>query len=158
MQGLRSKAAALAITALMASLPTDEGERFKPYVDIAGIKTVCYGHTGKDIENRLYTKQECEEILRKDIIRHMKVVESCTKREIPASMLVAFTSFDFNTGGFCVSRARREFDAGRNKESCNALAYGPTGKPAWSYVNGNTFVNGLFQRRLRERSKCLENA
>lgn len=157
MQGLRSKAAAAAITALMISLPEDEGKRFMPYIDIAGVKTVCYGHTGNDIENRAYTKQECDAILEKDIRKHMKVVESCTTKEIPRSMLVAFTSFDFNTGGFCISRARREFEAGKLLGSCNALAHNPTGKPAWSYVNGNQYVDGLYKRRLREKRKCEED-
>ncbi|HEK2654706.1 TPA: lysozyme, partial [Proteus mirabilis] len=26
-----------------------EGVRYEPYRDVAGILTVCYGHTGKDI-------------------------------------------------------------------------------------------------------------
>ncbi len=158
MAGLRSKAAAGAIVALMAVLPLDEGVRYSPYIDIAGVKTVCYGHTEKDIENRSYSKGECEAFLKKDIERHMARIESCTSREIPEKMLVAFTSFDFNTGGWCGSRSNREFNAGNLKESCNALAHAPSGKPVWSYVNGTTFVNGLYQRRLRERKVCYEGA
>lgn len=160
MQGLRSKAAAGAIAALLVILPTDEGgvtdKGSKPYIDIAGVKTVCYGHVSKKIEDRWYSKQECEELLKTDIIRHMKQVESCTTRDIPRRMLIGFTSFDFNTGGFCSSRAKREFNKGNDVEACNAMAYNPSGKPAWSFINGTKFVEGLFQRRLRERKVCLD--
>lgn len=154
MAGLRSKAAAAAIVGLMAVLPADEGVRYKPYIDIAGVKTVCYGHTGKDIENRSYSQAECDDFLRKDIERHMKRVENCTTREIPEKMLIGFVGFDFNTGGWCGSRSNREFNAGNYAESCNALAHAPSGKPVWSYVNGTVFVDGLYKRRLRERKVC----
>ena len=161
MQGLKSKASAAVITALLASLPADEGgvsKGFsKPYVDIAGVKTVCYGHTGKGIENRLYTEAECNVLLTKDIERHLAVVNRCLKREIPTSMLVGFVSFDFNTGGFCSSRAMREANAGKLYEACHALAYNPSGLPAWSYINKTIYVEGLFQRRLRERKVCLQD-
>lgn len=160
MQGLRSKAAAGAIGALLLLLPPDEGgvgpNGSKPYIDIAGVRTVCYGHVSPKIENRWYSVQECENLLKLDIVRHMKQVESCTTRDIPKNMLIAFTSFDFNTGGFCSSRAKREFNKGQDKEACNAMAYNPSGKPAWSFVNGTTYVDGLFKRRLRERAKCLD--
>lgn len=161
MQGLKSKASAAVVTALLASLPADEGGVkngiSKPYVDIAGVKTVCYGHTGKDIENRVYTEAECNALLAKDIEKHLKTVNGCLSREVPPSMLVGFVSFDFNTGGFCSSRAKREANSGRFYEACNALAYNPSGLPAWSYVNKTVYVDGLFQRRLRERKVCLND-
>ena len=161
MQGLKSKASAAVITALLASLPTDEGGVrngiSKPYIDIAGVKTVCYGYTGKDIENRIYTEAECNIMLKRDIEKHYGRVSQCLNKEVSHSMLIAFTSFDFNTGGFCSSRALREAKLGRNYEACNALAYNPSGFPAWSYVNKTTYVDGLFQRRLRERKVCLKD-
>lgn len=157
--GLRSKAAASALVALLAMLPTEEGGVkngiSKPYYDIAGVLTVCYGHTGRDIEMRNYTEAECNVLLEKDITKHMKRVESCAKHEIPKSMLVSFTSFDFNTGGWCSSRSMREFNLGNYKESCRALSTNPSGKPAWSYIkNGTVFVPGLYSRRLRETKVC----
>lgn len=161
MQGLKSKALAAVVTALMVTLPVDEGgvqgAFSKPYTDIAGVRTVCYGHTGKDIEERVYSKAECEQILAKDIEKHLNRVSSCLQREVPTSMLIGFTSFDFNTGGFCSSRALREANKGAFRESCNAMAHGPTGKPAWSYVNGTRFVPGLYSRRLREVKVCYND-
>lgn len=161
MQGLKSKAATAVVAALLVSLPADEGGVnggfSKPYIDMAGVKTVCYGHTGKDIENRVYTKAECEAILVKDIEKHLANVNRCLQREVPTSMLIGFTSFDFNTGGFCISRAMREAKAGNYREACNAMAHNPSGRPAWSYVNGDRFVPGLYNRRLREVKECVKN-
>lgn len=161
MTGLKSKAATAVVAALLVTLPADEGGVHngfsKPYTDIAGVKTVCYGHTGKDIENRVYTKAECEAILAKDIEKHLAQVTKCLNKEIPTSMLIGFTSFDFNTGGFCISRALREAKANNYREACNAMAHNPSGRPAWSYVNGDKFVQGLYNRRLRERKECLRD-
>lgn len=156
MSGLKSKAATAALAALMISLPADEGRgMYKPYYDIAGVKTVCYGHTGSDIENRLYSERECLDFLYADTVRHMKRVEGCSKREIPYGPLIGFTSFDFNTGSWCVSRSNREWNSGNDKEACRAMAYSPAGKPAWSYINGNLYVDGLHKRRIREMDVCL---
>lgn len=160
MAGLKSKAFTAVIGALLVSLPVDEGGVSggfsKPYVDIAGVKTVCYGHTRSKIEDRLYSKAECEQLLVKDIERHLNNVNRCLGREAPVSVLTGFTSFDFNTGGFCDSRALREAKQGNWYEACNAMAYNPSGRPAWSYIKqGTVFVPGLHKRRLREREECL---
>lgn len=155
-----SKVAAAALAVLMVTLPQDEGGVkngvSKPYYDIGGVLTVCYGHTGRDIDPRkLYNQEECNEFLRKDTLRHMERVQSCLQREPTVGQLIAFTSHDFNTGGWCGSRSNREFNAGNDKESCVALNTSPNGSPAWSYVNGK-FVKGLYDRRTRERKKCEE--
>lgn len=45
-----------------------EGLKFNPYRDAGGILSVCYGHTGNDIErNRTYTKAECDKWLDEDL-------------------------------------------------------------------------------------------
>ena len=157
MRNLKSKAALAALAALLLSLPADEGKRNYPYKDIAGILTVCYGHTGRDIEMRKYSDQECLDILQKDTEKHMLIVQGCSKREIPAGPLAAFTSFNFNTGGWCNSRSNREWNAGNSREACRAMAYSPNGNPAWSYINGNKFVKGLHDRRIREMNECLKD-
>lgn len=158
MRNLKSKAAIAALATLMLTLPADEGKRNFPYKDIAGVLTVCYGHTGNDIEMRQYTDQECLDILKTDTERHILRVQGCSKREIPANALAAFTSFDFNTGGWCTSRSNREWNAGNIKEACRAMAYSPSGTPAWSYVNGNRYVKGLHDRRIREMELCLKDS
>ena len=157
MQNLKSKAAIAAVATLLITLPEDEGVRYTPYKDIAGVTTVCYGHTGNDIVwGRKYTEQECLDFLKKDIERHMNRVLSCSKRDMNSNQLIGFTSFDFNTGSWCSSRSNREWNKGNVYEACNALAFSPSGSPSWSYINGTTFVPGLFERRKRERNVCLK--
>lgn len=156
MQNLKSKTAIAALAALLVTLPKDEGVRHTPYYDIAGVLTVCYGHTGNDIvKGKRYTDDECLDFLKTDTERHMKRVLSCSKTEPTSHQLAAFTSFDFNTGGWCGSRSNREFNLGNYDESCRAMAYAPSGKPVWSYINNGTkFVPGLHQRRIREMDMC----
>lgn len=154
MAGSIRNATGAALAALLITLPADEGVRYPPYRDLAGVLTVCYGHTGKDIEMRTYTEAECLELLKKDTEIHMNIVQKCSKRPLPAHKLVAYTSFNFNTGGWCTSRSNREWNAGNDAESCRAMAYAPNGSPAWSYVNGNQFVKGLHARRIREMEIC----
>ena len=155
MAGLREKATAgaAALVLLMASLPDDEGIRYTPYKDVGGVLTVCYGHTGSDIVMKTYTKQECLDLLEKDTKRHMARVQSCMTRVPTAYQLAGFTSMDFNTGGWCGSRSNREFNAGNDKESCRAMAYGPTGQKVWGYVNG-VFWDSIHKRRIREMNQC----
>ncbi|EEG86162.1 putative Lysozyme [Proteus penneri ATCC 35198] len=56
------------------------GVRYEPYRDVAGILTVCYGHTGNDIiQSKTYTQQECDELLQKDFIRTQQQVDVLVK-------------------------------------------------------------------------------
>lgn len=155
MQNLKSKTAISALAVLLITLPKDEGVKYTPYVDIAGVLTVCYGHTGRDvIKGKKYTPEECLGFLKDDTERHMARVLSCSSTEPTPNQLIGFTSFDFNTGGWCGSRSNREFNKGNFSEACRAMAYSPSGKPAWSYINGSTYVDGLHKRRIREMNMC----
>ena len=156
MAGLREKAtvAASAMMLLLVSLPDDEGVRYTPYRDVGGVLTVCYGHTGPDIVMKKYSKQECLDLLEKDTARHMKRVQSCMTRVPTAYQLAGFTSMDFNTGQWCGSRSMREFNLGNDKDSCVAMAYGPSGQKVWGYVNG-VFWESIHKRRIREMNQCL---
>lgn len=45
-----------------------EGVRHTPYRDVAGVLTVCYGHTGRDIiPGKVHTEAECRKLLRQDL-------------------------------------------------------------------------------------------
>lgn len=157
MSGLREKivVATAALTLLMGTLPDDEGIRTTPYKDVGGVLTVCYGHTGSDIVMKTYTKQECLDLLKKDTERHIARVQSCMTRVPTAYQLAGFSSMDFNTGQWCGSRSMREFNAGNDKESCRALAFGPLGQKVWGYVNG-VFWDSIHKRRIREMNQCLK--
>lgn len=157
-----SKLTGAAIAALLVSLPADEGIPMKngmakPYFDQAGLPTVCYGHMDRKLDmTRLYSMDECKAFLAADLTKHMTRVQSCMKREPKTSQLIAFTSMDFNTGGWCGSRSMREFNLGNDQESCRALSTSDDGTPAWSYIKGK-FSNGLQLRRKREEAVCVRD-
>lgn len=53
-------AAGGAISAALVLIPAYEGVEYRPYRDVAGVLTVCYGHTGSDIQaGKIYTADEC---------------------------------------------------------------------------------------------------
>ncbi|MEM8381718.1 glycoside hydrolase family protein, partial [Morganella morganii] len=60
--------AAGAIAGALVLIPAYEGVEYKPYRDVAGVLTVCYGHTGSDIQpGKLYTDAECKALLHDDL-------------------------------------------------------------------------------------------
>lgn len=142
---------------LVASAVQWEGVEYTAYTDIANVVTVCSGYTGKDIKlNKTYTKEECDVLTRKELNVHGEAILKCVSRPLKEHEYNAFTLFAYNVGsaGACGSRAIRLFNNGDTKGACNALAYGPDGRPAWSYVNGK-YIQGLHNRRLYERFMCL---
>lgn len=69
-----------AVTIALTLISYLEGIKYKSYYDIAGVLTVCYGHTGNDIiQNRLYTQQECDALLQKDFIKIQRQVDALVK-------------------------------------------------------------------------------
>ena len=134
-----------------------EGTRYTPYEDMVGVLTVCHGYTGKDIVvNKRYTPQECENLLNKELYKHGRGLLECITVPLKRHQFDGIMLFGYNIGvdGACSSRAVRLINQGRYDEGCEAISHGPTGKPAWSYVNGNVFVQGLYNRRLYETKLC----
>jgi lysozyme len=147
----------IASATLVASTVRWEGVEYTAYTDIANVVTVCSGYTGKDIIlDKKYSKEECDVLTRQELVKHGEGVLACIKIPMKEHQYNAFTLFAYNVGvaGACNSRAMRLFNTGQIKEACNAIAYGPDGKPAWSYVNGK-YIQGLHNRRLYERFMCL---
>ena len=143
--------------ALLAGAMLWEGRVNTSYEDLAGVTTVCYGYTGKDIvKGEQYTNDECALLLRKEILIHAKGVLECVSAPLTEYQYNAFVLMAYNVGvsGFCNSRALRLFNTGKTEEACRAIAYSPTGAPVWSFVN-NKFVQGLHNRRIYEMNMCL---
>ncbi len=126
-----------------------EGEELKPYKDIAGVKTVCVGHTGKDINMRLYSEQECTDIFVRDIVEASTAVHRCAPKA-SGPVATAFISFAFNLGedNFCRSKMVKLYNAGDVKGACHQLT-------RWVYAGGK-FSQGLLNRRLAEQRICFE--
>lgn len=146
--------AALAMTSPL--LEEIEGIRYKPYIDIAGIPTVCAGITGPDvIKGKTYTQRECDQLLQKHIKHAATAVDKAVKVEIPVSMRAAMYSFAFNAGvgAFQKSTMLRLINGGRLYEACNELN-------KWVYYRnpktGKREVSrGLKNRRAVEYKYCV---
>jgi len=143
---------AAVMAAAIALIQPWEGLFTKPYFDIVGVKTVCYGETaadGVDL-NREYTKQECADMLRASLVKYDNGLKSCLTRDITDGMHVAFLSATYNIGvaGFCGSSMARLSNAGDFKGACDALL-------KWNKAGGEE-IKGLTNRRNAERRVCLK--
>ncbi|ENF9604581.1 lysozyme [Salmonella enterica] len=126
-----------------------EGRRYIPYRDVAGVLTVCDGHTGKDIiPGKRYTDAECDALLDKDLKRVKAQVDPLIKVSIPESERAAFYSFAYNvgTGAFARSTLLKKLNAGDHAGACNELK-------RWTYAGGRQW-KGLVTRREIEREVC----
>lgn len=79
-----------------------EGCRLKAYKDSAGIWTIGYGHTGKEVfEGLMISQEEADELLEKDLAHFNRGVNRLTK-DVKYSMnqhrFDAFVAFSFNVG------------------------------------------------------------
>lgn len=144
---------------LIAAATQWEGVRYYAYKDIVGVPTVCMGYTGPGIVfGYKYSAEECNRFLKQELYEHSKGILNCVTKPLKENEYNAYTLFAYNVGvsGACSSRAIRLFNEGRNAEACRALAYSPSGSPAWSYAGGK-FVQGLHNRRIYEMRMCLGN-
>lgn len=155
----RQIAASVIASALMlatAFIKPHEGISLKPYLDVVGVWTVCYGHTG-NVERRMYTESECEAMLRSDVgIALTAVVYRLERDDIPAHTLAAFISFTFNVGqgNFASSTALRLLNKGQYAEACAQLL-------RWKYAGGrdcsirSNGCYGVWDRRQKEYQLCM---
>ncbi|WP_423458019.1 lysozyme [Ottowia sp. VDI28] len=115
-----------------------------------------------------WSDEQCVAVGSQVLAKGQARVLDCIHVPVTQPILDSFSSHGHNNGevSTCVSRAMGLLNAKRYEEACNALAHGPDGKPAWSYVKTGRrdaqgaweyrFVQGLYNRRLKERSYCLK--
>ena len=138
-------AAIIALAALI--IAPFEGKVNSPYRDPVGILTVCYGHTGKDIEQKRYADTECLQLLEADVNRHAKALE-CTDGRYTIHQGAAIVSLAYNIGvaGFCRSSAAKAAKAGDYATACRKLAL--------HNKAGGKVLPGLVTRRSFEQAIC----
>ena len=140
-------AGSLAIAGTM--IPDLEGVKYAPYYDVAGVLTVCYGHTGPDIKpGKKYSDAECRALLQKDLVPFSRSVDRSVK--VPASeyQKAALITFSYNVGvtAFEHSAVLRHLNAGNYQAACDGLRQ-------WIYAGGRKW-QGLINRREVEREVC----
>lgn len=138
---------ALAISAVL--IPSLEGVEYKPYRDVVGVLTVCYGHTGADIIlTKTHTPAECKDLLDKDLVPFARSVERSVK--VPASeyQKAALISFSYNVGvkAFESSTLLKKLNAGDSSGACDEMR-------RWNKAGGKVW-KGLINRREVEREIC----
>ncbi len=126
-----------------------EGLENKPYRDVAGVLTVCFGHTGKDIvEDKVYSDHECELLLQQDLAKVKAQVDPLIKVDIQQATLAALYSFTYNVGigAFSRSTLLKKLNSGDIPGACSELH-------RWIYAGGKKW-NGLITRRQVEDEIC----
>lgn len=138
-----------------------------------GLPTACLGLTKHAspvpvVLGDYWSDAQCQAVGSQVLATGQAQVLGCIKVPVTQPVLDAFSSHGHNHGepSTCASRAMGLLNARKYEAACDALAHGPDGKtPVWSYVKmgrKNTqgaweyrFVQGLYNRRLKERSDCL---
>uniref|UniRef100_A0A3B0M1B7 Lysozyme n=1 Tax=Arsenophonus endosymbiont of Trialeurodes vaporariorum TaxID=235567 RepID=A0A3B0M1B7_9GAMM len=126
-----------------------EGLRLKHYFDGGGKLSVCYGHTGKDIDrNRTYTKAECDKWFDEDVNAVKRYVDPLVKVDINTLTQATLYSFAYNVGvgNFAKSTLLKKLNAGDQKGACDEMR-------RWVYVKGKVW-KGLTTRREIESVIC----
>lgn len=143
------------LAAAMALIQPWEGYDPKPYRDIIGVWTVCYGHADtsgiKVDRTRVYTKDECKALLATDIGVAYGHVQKCMPGDTPPSAQAAFTSGALNAGPkiVCGSTLQKKAKAGDFAGACRELL-------RWNRAAGKV-VKGLTNRRNAEYKVCMED-
>lgn len=128
-----------------------EGTKYTPYRDIAGVLTVCSGHTGPDVViNQTYTDQQCTGLTEQDAEKAAAGVLKVSPHLIYHPMqLASAISFSYNVGvgTYKDSSVSRDFNSGNFILACNDLM-------KYVYADHKYSV-GLENRRKKEFALCL---
>jgi len=120
------------------------------YADPVGIPTICYGHTGPDVEwGDTRTAEQCEALKQSDMQAALGGVLRCTGPELADHEYAALVSFTYNVGttAYCNSTMARQINAGAPATVwCSQL-------DRWVYAKGIK-LPGLIKRRAAERALC----
>lgn len=130
-----------------------EGLELKPYRDIVGVLTWCYGETN-GTPKASYTKAECDEMLKKQLRNYHRALlpyfsEDTLRNRLSAHRHAAFDDLGYNCGvaGIGRSTAMKRLNAGDIKGACVALTW-------WNKAGGRT-IRGLTNRRTEDYGYCM---
>lgn len=138
--------------------PSAGPDRYKSYVDIAGVTTICIGHTGADVKaGQTLSKAQCDEIAKQDLGKAFAAEDLYLDRveELDPWVRAAGALFIANVGveAFKGSSFRRLLNARQITAACDSLLWWTKARagPQGALV----VVRGLINRRQAERSLCL---
>lgn len=121
-----------------------EGCRLSAYLDIAGIWTIGWGHTGKDVyEGLVWTQEEADDALEHDLLAAATLL-ALYSPGLTNGALDALTDFVFNMG----IRRYRTSTLCQLVNASNWIA-AKVELLKWDHSNGNV-IAGLLRRRQAE--------
>lgn len=124
-----------------------EGLSLKAYKCPAGVWTIGYGHTGRDVKKGMViTEEKATELLKSDIARFEKHVSAYNKiYNFTSNEFSALVSFAYNIGSI----------AGLTKAGTRSKEQIANKMLEYCYANGKK-LNGLYTRRQKERRLFLK--
>lgn len=150
---LKKPGAAFALVILM--LMGFEGVRHTAYRDVAGVPTICAGHTEGVKMGMTATDAVCRDLLSKDAYRFWEAVDGLVKVDMDPWQWAALTSFAFNMGIGALedSTLLKLVNRGDWTAACHQL---PRWNKARDARTGKRAVwPGLVKRRTAEMFLCL---
>lgn len=133
----------------------EEGERLVAYQDVVGVWTVCFGSTRGVRAGMRMTHEQCLDLLNEEVAEHRTGLHryftpTTIDIRLPPTRDAAYTSTAFNCGVAAIgkSTATRRLNAGNIAGGCEALTW-------WNKAGGRV-IRGLFERRKREQSLCMQ--
>lgn len=144
-----NKIIATASLGAIGLLSTLEGFSAKPYRDVGGVWTDCYGNTHNVTAQTLHTPAECKSLLAGEAQKIAQYDYSLLTRPVSARTLGAYTSFTYNVGNeaFKNSSVLRLHNQGLPLPACKAMFQ-------WVNVKG-VYSVGLYNRRKIEVKECI---
>ena len=123
-----------------------EGCRLQSYSCSAGVWTIGYGHTGKDIkEDMTITQQQADDWLMVDCNHVLQMLRDTLRVPIRQNQLDALVSLGFNIGTEALRKSTLMSLVNRNPDDMNI----PEQFDRWVYAGGKV-VNGLVRLRKAE--------
>lgn len=161
---------AIILSATQLTAPS-EGFVDRPYLDVVGVRTACYGTTdnnniGVVIKDKVYTEQECTLMLAQELQEIENKITPMIKVPVNDYQKAAFLDFSYNlsVSAFQKSSILGLMNAGNTKAACARLMEYvfagsckegmkdcvQTSSGKWKFK-----LNGLVKRRELEMKYCL---
>lgn len=128
-----------------------EGLSLTAYRCPAGVLTIGYGHTGKDVlEGQTITEDEALALLVDDLKRHFQDIKRLVVVEVTENQCIALLSFAFNVGAasFRRSSVLKNLNRGATLQAAESFLL-------WNRAGGKV-LPGLTRRRNAERRLFLK--
>lgn len=147
---------ALAMSIAVPQIQGEEGLKDRAYRDVAGVLTICSGHTGPDVMlTSVKTDEQCYTLTLADAKKAADEVLKVNPHLIFHPMqLAAAISFSFNVGigNYDTSSVSTDFNMGNFSAACDDM-----GK--WIYITNpqshlKEISQGLVNRREKEMFLC----